>query len=164
MNNRRHGEGFTLAELMVVIMVIALLVAIVTPFVQRAFAVQRKVACASHLEKLGQAVYTRFASAQTSDLASATISPATWASDLSSYIGESKGIFICPEDKGAETRKRSSARDQLKQMYIEVFDSDAHLGQDNHHLWDVPLDEEFASEWVWRLSEEQFRDFLNTPG
>lgn len=51
----RSSRGFTLIEMLVVIAIIALLVAIITPAVNRALDNSRRIACVSNLRSLGQA-------------------------------------------------------------------------------------------------------------
>jgi len=58
----RRTRAFTLAELMVVVAIIVLLVAMILPSFTGALTAQRRVECALHLEKIGQACATRIAS------------------------------------------------------------------------------------------------------
>lgn len=51
----RSSHGFTLIEMLVVIAIIALLVSIITPAVNRALEKSRRIACVSNLRSLGQA-------------------------------------------------------------------------------------------------------------
>lgn len=144
-------QAFTLAELMVAIAVIALVAAILVPFFQKAFAIQRRVTCANNLEKIGQAYATRAVDG-------AVLTPIGWTQSLASYVSSNEQIFICPEDD----ELNSDPLQTLREVYIEVFTGAAN--DYNTHAWDVPLDEGEDSRWIWRLSEEQFQEFERAPG
>jgi prepilin-type N-terminal cleavage/methylation domain-containing protein len=152
-------RGFTLVELMVVIAVIGLLAAVIVPYFHRVFETEYRVACANHLHKLGQAYQTRAASAIINTGQRTTVLPTAWQLDLLSYVGKSKDVFLCPADPNAEVTDNSG----LKEIYIEIFTS-GRAGDYNSNEWNVYLDEDAASEWVWRLSEEQFKQLEATPG
>jgi prepilin-type processing-associated H-X9-DG protein len=147
---------------MVVITIIALLGAMILPAFQRVFAVQRNVHCQNNLQKIGQAYHNRFARGAMGGLQHSEISVITWQMDLLGYLSGSDEVFYCPEDPKKHS-PAEDARKKLKQIYIEVFTSGT-AGDYSSNAWDVPLDEEFASEWVWRLSEEQFRQLEATSG
>jgi len=160
--DRTGRRGFTLPELMVVIAIIALLAAIILPFFERAIAVQRKVACANHLEKIGQAFGTRSAQGATVGARRSEIAIVTWDKDLLGFLSGNTEVFTCPQDYKDSAQVGEVAKEKLKEVYIEVFQGAA--GDYSKWLWDVPLDEDYSSEWVWRLSEEQFEVFSSTPG
>jgi prepilin-type N-terminal cleavage/methylation domain-containing protein/prepilin-type processing-associated H-X9-DG protein len=160
---RRLGRrGFTLAELMVVIAVIALLGAVTLPYFHRVFGVQRQIACMNNLEKIGQAFYTRTTRGAAGGMHHSDIAVVSWQGALLKYLSDDDTVFHCPEDD-KEHIPGEGARDKLKQIYIEVFTSGV-AGDYGSHAWDVPLDEEYASEWVWRLSQEQFDELSRTSG
>jgi len=143
---------------MVVIGILGLIVATVLPYFGRVYAIQRKVACANHLEKMGQAFSTRAAQGAISHGGRRSdIATSFWQRDLLSYLAGDDSVFSCP-DSEEQMGMAESAKQKLKDVYIEVFNG-AVLDYDNAWKWDVPLDEEFASEWVWRLSDEQFAVF-----
>lgn len=159
----RHGRrGFTLVELVVVIGVIALVVATVLPYFETVYAIQRQVSCANNLEKIGQAFGTRSADeAIVHGSRRSEIARLFWQPHLLGYLSGDTSVYTCPESE-REMGMGESAREKLKEVYIEVF-SGAAMAY-NTWLWDVPLDEEFASEWVWRLSQEQYDVFCATSG
>jgi len=159
----RTRRGFTLTELMVVIGIIALLAASIMPYFQKIFAIQRTVACAHNLEKIGQAFSVRAANRGISYGETRwSVSTFSWQIDLlTAYLSGESSVFTCPESHG-DVGSGEMAREKLKEIYIEVF-SGAARDYDTW-LWDVPLDEDFSSEWVWRLSSEQYAEFVQTDG
>ena len=110
--NTSRNRGFTMAELMVVVVVIGLLLAIAMPFFQRTFSVQRKITCINNLEKLGQAYHTRDARGALQGVDSA-FPVMLWPQMLSTYLSGSIEAFICPEDQKKYSAAQS-AKEQLK--------------------------------------------------
>lgn len=157
--NRSQKRGFTLAELMVVISIIALLAAIILPFFAKAVAIQRRVNCANNLQKIGQAYSTRDASVRMLGRRD-YVRAQGWIKSLAEYAGDSGPLFQCPEDPGAET---VDPMDVLKSIYIEVYTSGT-PNRPGAYQWKVYIDEAGSSEWLWRLSTEQWEDLRDTPG
>jgi len=144
-------RAFTLAELMVVVAIIGLLVAMTMPFLTGAIKVQRRVDCALHLEKIGQACATRSAS-----LAAAfrgQMSALGWQGALKSFVSDDKGVFICPEDPDPEPDVGGG----LKGICIECY-------YQGSVLWDVYLDQAGSNEWIWKMSGTQYAEFLKVSG
>jgi len=144
-------QAFTLAELLVVITVIALLAAVLLPFLAKTIHVQRRVQCAHQLEKIGQAYATRA-------VEGGRLAAIGWQQSLAEFVGGNMEVFICPEDEELAADPLAT----LREVYVEVFTGA--VDDYNTNAWNVPLDEENSSEWVWRLSEEQFQDFQRAPG
>jgi len=149
--NGHVRRGFTLTELMVIIGIVGLMVATVLPYFERIYAIQRKVACANNLEKIGQAYATR-------GTGGTKLAAFGWPQSLMSYVSGEGSVFICPEDDELAVDPLQT----LKQVYIEVFTGAVNDYTTNE--WNVPLDEGAESQWIWRLSQEQFEEFEAAPG
>jgi prepilin-type N-terminal cleavage/methylation domain-containing protein/prepilin-type processing-associated H-X9-DG protein len=147
--SKRHA--FTLAELVVVIAVIGLLAAIVLPFFTKAFTAQRRVACASHLEKIGQACATRIASLGAG--VGRGLPALGWQNALRSFVSDDKTVFLCPEDPDPAPDPGAG----LKGVCIECF----HGG---NFVWDVYLDQADSDQWIWKMSGTQYKAFMKVAG
>jgi len=158
---RTKRRAFTLPELMVVVAVIALLLAIIMPFFERVFAVQRRTQCANNLEKIGQAYSTRGITQRVAGGELEALPVAKWPSVISGYVGGEQSLFRCPSDPN-KNRSMKTAIMTLKEVYIEVFTGAA--GNYATNQWNVPLDEDFSSQWIWRMNEQQFAEFSATSG
>jgi prepilin-type N-terminal cleavage/methylation domain-containing protein len=93
---RRTRCGFTLAELLAVISIIALVAAILVPTFSRTFDLARRTICAGKLEKIGQAYHGRRSDEEwTPEGDEMNISG--WAGALKPWLGNDDDAFICPE-------------------------------------------------------------------
>ena len=93
--NRSHRQGFTLAELLVVISIIVLLVAILMPSLNSVYAVARQTICQNNLGHLRVGL----ASLEAKDKLAKTgkLSVTAWRSQISPYLSDSNDVMICPE-------------------------------------------------------------------
>jgi prepilin-type N-terminal cleavage/methylation domain-containing protein/prepilin-type processing-associated H-X9-DG protein len=91
----RGRKGFTLAELMVVIAIIGLLVAMLTPSLSSVYAVARQSLCANNLRNIRTAVATLAARDKISRTGALGVEG--WRGQLSAYDANSLEVMICPE-------------------------------------------------------------------
>jgi len=92
---RLGRRGFTLAELMVVIAIVALLVAMLTPLLSSVYAVARQSLCANNLRNIRVAVATLAARDKIARTGALAVDG--WRSQLSAYDANSLEVMICPE-------------------------------------------------------------------
>ncbi|HUS91469.1 MAG TPA: type II secretion system protein [Phycisphaerae bacterium] len=143
----RRKNAFTLPELMVVIMVIALVAAIILPYFNRVFSVQRRITCANNLEKLGQAYSMQCAARRMKKMAGTGLGTREWQQELLSRVSGSVEVFHCPEDDGSILGRKAS----LASYWMDVYPGGTYRGS-------VCLDEE-EGDFVWKLSETQWNTF-----
>jgi prepilin-type N-terminal cleavage/methylation domain-containing protein/prepilin-type processing-associated H-X9-DG protein len=91
----RGRTGFTLAELMVVIAIVALLVAMLMPSLSSVYAVARQSLCANNLRNIRTAVATL--AARDKIARTGALGVEGWRGQLSAYDANSLEVMICPE-------------------------------------------------------------------
>lgn len=91
----RGRTGFTLAELMVVIAIVALLVAMLMPSLSSVFTIVRQSQCANNLRNIRVAVATLAARDKIARTGALAVDG--WRSQLSAYDANSLEVMICPE-------------------------------------------------------------------
>jgi prepilin-type N-terminal cleavage/methylation domain-containing protein/prepilin-type processing-associated H-X9-DG protein len=94
--NRCRQSGFTLVELLVVIVIIAMLMALLLPATQSVREVARKAVCANNEYQIGKA-YLQFRAKY--EGSSNRMSPTAWPAVLSPYLENQQTMFVCPDDK-----------------------------------------------------------------
>jgi len=145
-------RGFTLAELLVVIAVIALLVAVLMPVLNSAFVYQRYVNCAHNLSELGVAYGTMYSSRRMIGLPGIGALGSGWPKQFETFVSGSRSVFWCPAAGTEGVMEKAS----LANYYDEVFIGSAYQGARSLAETGCP--------WIWRLSQTQFDVFWNTPG
>ena len=146
MHHPKH-RAFTLAELLFVIAIIGLLVAIISPLLSRAFAIQRRTQCTKNLHEIGVACSTRIGKLGLGVVGN--VAPFGWQNSLSDLVSDDKSVYVCPEDDDPAPDLGSG----LDGVCIECI----HRG---HILWDVYLDQADSDKWIWKMSRTQYEELM----
>ena len=128
MSSRKHG--FTLIEVLLVIVILGLLAGMLFPTFRRSRAKGRQLKCASNLHQIGIAYSCHMADDETSR-ARVLIGPG-WAGELLTYL-HNPDILICPADRGfgdGTGRGSPSGRSGLGGIVVNVW-----------NRYDMPLKE-----------------------
>lgn len=139
---------FTLVELLVVISIIAILMALLLPTLEKAKALGARLSCASNLKQLSVGIFVY--SSDYSDYAPTTYGdPAssyypTWAQKLVPYENDNYKVFACQADKVARTSYGSPLSTYPRTYAINLFISEPLKAQagyvaDNHYSLAVRL-------------------------
>jgi len=91
----RNRNGFTLAEMMVVVAVIILLVAMLVPSFNAVYAIARQAQCANNLNQIRIGIASLKARDKISHTGALTV--LGWRSQVSTYLANSQEVMLCPE-------------------------------------------------------------------
>jgi len=116
---RGRSLGFTLAELMVVVAVLALLVALLLPTLSRAFELVDNSLCQNNLQCLGQTMH--MIGGRDGEPALTVPRPTAWVSRAIAF--GSRDILLCRRD----TNARFASRGDLKDIYILQYSHDGQV-------------------------------------
>jgi prepilin-type N-terminal cleavage/methylation domain-containing protein/prepilin-type processing-associated H-X9-DG protein len=95
--SRRSCRAFTLGELIVVISIVGLLVAILTPGFVAVHKYAHQIQCAGNLNRIGVALHTLSASDEIRH--SGSLSVAGWRGQIMPYISQAKEVLLCPDGR-----------------------------------------------------------------
>ena len=104
----KHNLAFTLTELLVAIVVIALLISIIAPLPGVAISYAHQVKCASNQRQIFDAMLIRRneeflrLQVQPGTMTSDTLQVNDWPTAIQHYIGRSANVMLCPEEKDTQ--------------------------------------------------------------
>ncbi len=89
-------NGFTLTEMLVVLLTMAILLSLAVPLFPKGVAMARRVLCANRLSRIGNAYAARRAELD-GDPAQPAFQAKAWPITLNSYLGNNAKLLTCPE-------------------------------------------------------------------
>ncbi|HDZ22747.1 hypothetical protein LCGC14_0451540 [marine sediment metagenome] len=96
MGHFRYKRGFSLTEMLIVVMVLGLLLSIVVPSFLRGAAISRRVRCSANLHALGQAYVVHKTNNRLSG--ERPFTAIGWVTALQPYLANNLAALKCPED------------------------------------------------------------------
>jgi len=151
-------RGFTLIELLVVISIIALVLAVLFPSLDRVRRLGRRAQCSVNLHHIGTAFGT-FRGKQEVERGQ-KLEAVGWHAKLVEYLGGNWSVLICPEDDSPAIDPGDPGHaPSIEGVFVEVFAGE--LDNPDDWAWDMHLNE--VSEWCWKMSQTQFDAFASIP-
>lgn len=157
----RKLRGFSLTELLIVLMVLSLLIAVVMPSMLRGLALARRASCSANLRHIGQAFITRQTSVGVGEVG--PMSANGWARVLKPYLSNNPEASICPSDE--------LPRMGLPNVKLKIWSAPWISGHEpwmtdvlNFHppLWEE-MDCPKPGPGLWKMNDEDYQVFRTNP-
>ncbi len=149
---RRKTSGFTITEMLVVVLVIALLVSLAVPLYSSAMGHANRIRCASNLRHLGEAFHGRMAD-ETRTGKIHSLSPDSWVDELAPYYSDNPKALLCPDDP-----KPTIARPFVR---LAIWSHGGYAESDLFNMYPYWLEGNCPDPGpgVWKLNEEDYAVF-----
>ncbi len=152
MISRMRTFGFTITEMLVVMLVIALLVSLAVPIYSSATAHAMRLRCANTLRHVGEAYHHRVAEERRMGRVH-PISPDTWVDVLAPYLGNNPRAAICPEDADPTVGR--------PQVRLGIWSHGTYKESDLFNMYPYWLEGPCPDPGpgVWQLNDEDYQEF-----
>lgn len=162
-----HHHGFTLVELLVVIGIVALLISILMPALNKARQASLQIACASNMRQLGQAMVLYCADNKNwfppNVLVPAAPGDFWWPSRVYKYLNRNIEVFRCPAASEEEVIRGYGTWVEASQglpyrQFPLCYGANIYVGQDMNVGWKAIKVTQItrAPETVWLIDSQQY--------
>jgi prepilin-type N-terminal cleavage/methylation domain-containing protein/prepilin-type processing-associated H-X9-DG protein len=147
--------GFTITEMLVVMLVLALLVSLAIPVFSRQAARARQAKCLSNLRHIGEAALVYKAAEDNERLA--PLDADGWATTLLPYLGDNPRALLCPEDEEYSSTGLPNIRVRIRSGGSPLYDADLfHV----YPFWREGSHADFGYKpAVWVMNNEEYMQF-----
>lgn len=134
MLSRSNKQGFTLVELLVVVLIIAILAGFLLPAVQSARAAARRAQCMNKMRQIGIATHA-FVTANHGHFPKtyrAGGPQMSWVYTLAPFMENVDEVRICPDDPHDQTRLENKGTSYVISEYVSQPSSSEYIGTIEH--------------------------------
>ncbi len=151
----RTHPGFTITEMLVVLLTIALLAALAMPVYSQQAARGRKVKCITNLAAIGQAASGYKATSNRE--AMAPLDAEGWGPTLLPFLGNNPRALLCPDDEEYSSTGLPNVRVRIRDGGSKLYDADLfHV----YPFWREGSHADFNYQpAVWMMNDEEYQKF-----
>ncbi|MHC4562862.1 MAG: type II secretion system protein [Planctomycetota bacterium] len=156
MSGTFHRRGaFSLAEVLIALVIVSLLAAIIAPAGTRLMALGRSVQCKANLQRIGES-FGAFRAEDELNKSGAQFAAANWRKALLPYLSDNTKVFFCPEDINPTF--------SLPKSYITIYNGGTPLYTiqlfDAHPYWFDNAHNDFQPDkpGMWCVNDDVYND------